>query len=254
MVSAKEAFIISLLLTLAIFIFDFVSKSGFLVLERKSYSVLRVIDGDTVELSNGERIRLIGINAPELDDYFGKDAKEFLSKMVEGKNVYLEHDLRLKDDFERTLAFVFVDGRNVNVEMVRNGFAHTFEVNKISKYVKELKEAEAMAMERQVGIWKRSNISCIKLLDLKVYGEEKVVLKNNCNFSIQLENWSLKDESNNRFVFPNYLFKEGEIIEIYSTNMSSKFSFRKKFPIWNREGDTLFLRDSFGYLVLFYRY
>jgi len=254
MVSIKKAFLISLLLTLLIFTLDFASKSGFFVPKTKPFFISKVIDGDTIELSNGEVVRLLGINAPEINELFGKDAKEFLSQLVEGKDAYLETDLRRRDSYGRILAFVFIEGKNINVEMVRKGFAHTFELEKISKYVKELKEAEFYAREKQIGIWKRSNITCIKLLDLKVSGDEKVVLKNNCNLSVQIKDWILEDASHNRFIFPSYSFRPNEIIEVYSTNKTAKFSFKKNFPIWNKEGDTLFLRDSQGFLVLFYRY
>ena len=254
MITIKKAFFISFVLSLVLFLFDFAYKSGFFVFNREYYFVSKVIDGDTMELSNGEKVRLLGINAPEIKEPFGEEAREFLSKMVKGKKVYLERDLRLRDEFGRLLAFVFVDNKNINLELLKSGFAHTFELSKISKYVKELREAEYLAMKNQLGIWKKSNITCIRLVDLKIAGEEKVVLRNDCNFSIQLKNWILEDESHNCFIFPSYLFKPKEVIEIYSTNKTAKFSFNKNFPIWNREGDSLFLRDSQGLLVLFYRY
>jgi len=253
MISTKQAFLLSTILTLSIFMHDMIAKSGFFVYE-ELYFVKDVIDGDTIELTNGEKVRLIGINAPEINEPFGKEAKEFLSKMVNGKAVKLEKDFKLKDEYGRLLAFVFVDNININVEIVKNGLANTLYLSKLLKYSKELRKAELQAVENQIGIWKRSNITCIKLLDLKFIGEEKIVLKNNCKFSVELDGWSIEDESNNRFVFPSYLFRPNEIIEVYSTNKSAKFSFRKNFPIWNREGDTLFLRDSKGMLVLFYRY
>ena len=254
MLSTKKAFVISLLLTLIIYFFDFASKSGYFTLKKEYYLVSKVIDGDTIELSNGEKVRLLGINSPEIGEPFGLDAKKYLSEMVEGKNVHLENDSNLRDGYGRLLAFVFIDDKNINVDLVRSGLAHTFELNKLSKYVKELKDAENYAMANQLGIWKKSNITCIKLVDLKISGVEKVVLKNECNFSIQLKNWILEDESHNRFKFPSYLFKPNETIEIYSNNETSRFSFNKKFQIWNKEGDSLFLRDSKGLLVLFYRY
>jgi hypothetical protein len=235
-----------------LFLFDFSKKSGYFV-SKEALFVSKVIDGDTLELSNGEKVRLLGLNAPEIDEPFGEDAKNFLASLIEGKVVLLETDLIEKDEYGRKLAFLFLNERNINVEMVRNGMAHTFDLSKISKYVNDLKEAENYARHNQIGIWKRSNVTCIRLVDLKTSEEEKVVLKNGCNFSIQLKDWSIEDESHNRFIFPSYVFKPSEIIEVYSTK-KTRFSFKKKFSIWNKEGDSLFLRDSQGLLVLFYRY
>jgi endonuclease YncB( thermonuclease family) len=254
MITTKKAFIISLVLTLLLFLFDVSKKSGYFLASKETFLVSRVIDGDTVELSNGEKVRLIGINAPEIGDFLGEEAKNFLARLVEGKVVHLETDYIERDIYGRKLAFLFLDGVNINVEILKNGLAHTFDLGKVSKYVNDLKEAESYARTNQIGIWKKSNITCIKLIDLKIVGKEKVVIKNGCNFSIQLKNWILEDESHNKFKFPSYIFKPNEIIEIYSTNKTAKFSFKKEFPIWNKEGDSLFLRDSQGLLVLFYRY
>jgi endonuclease YncB( thermonuclease family) len=250
--STKKTFLISLFLTLLFFFIDVSRKTGYFLGLEKRCLVARVIDGDTVEVSNKEKIRLIGINAPEIGDKFGKEAKEFLSSLIEGRVVKIEE--YGKDEYGRKLAFLFLEDRNINVEIVKSGFAHIFKINKVPKHVEELRKAEEEAMDKQLGIWKKSNITCIKLLELKVVGEEKVILKNECKFPIQIENWSLEDESHNRFKFPKYLFRPNETIEIYTRNKTTRFSFKKKFPIWDREGDTLFLRDSQGFLVLFYRY
>ncbi len=254
MLSLKKAFLISLSLTILFFLIDLSKISGYFLRNYEIYLVYKVIDGDTIELSNGEKVRLLGINAPEVGEKYYEEARDFLSNLIEGKEVILETDLEKKDNYGRKLAFVFLGDLNINVEMVKSGLAHTYKLNKISKYKNELEKAEALAMSSEVGIWKKSNISCIKLIDLKIYGEEKVVIKNDCNFTIQLNNWTLEDESHNRFTFPPYLFKEGETIEIYTMNKTARFTFRKNFPIWNRDGDSLFLRDSQGLLVLFYRY
>ncbi len=252
MITIKKAFLISLVLSLLLFISDFL-RTSFQLVKTKVF-VAEVIDGDTFKLSNGIKVRLLGINAPEEGEAFFEEAKNYLSELIEGKEVYLEEDIIKKDIHGRKLAFVFVDDKNVNVEILKKGLAHTFELNKVTKHLEELKNAEKYAIQNEIGIWKKSNITCIKLDNLIFIGKEKVVLKNNCNFSIQLKNWVLEDESHNKFVFPFYVLKPGEKIEVFSTDPNQKFSFKKKYPIWNKEGDSLFLRDSNGLLVLFYRY
>src|SRR5262245_615434 len=82
--------------------------------------VKRVVDGDTLLLGTGERVRLIGVNTPETKhpnkpvEQFGKEAAAFTKRMVEGKLVRIEYDPAFsghehKDKFNRTLAYVFLE-------------------------------------------------------------------------------------------------------------------------------------------------
>ena len=98
--------------------------------------VRRVVDGDTLVLENGERVRLIGVDTPETKhpkkpvEYFGKEASRFTRKMVEGKRVRLEFDQANaytghKDKYRRTLAYVFLeDGTFLNAEIIKQGYGH----------------------------------------------------------------------------------------------------------------------------------
>jgi len=89
--------------------------------ESKVYKVKRVIDGDTILLTNGERVLLIGVDTPETVhpnkpvEYFGKEASAFTKKMVEGKKVKLEFDWDRRDKYDRLLAYVYLlDGTFLN--------------------------------------------------------------------------------------------------------------------------------------------
>jgi micrococcal nuclease len=66
--------------------------------------VKRVIDGDTIVLNNGEKVRYIGIDTPERDEDYYNKAKEFNKKLVEGKTVRLETDVQQRDRYGRLLA------------------------------------------------------------------------------------------------------------------------------------------------------
>lgn len=70
--------------------------------------VTRVIDGDTFELESGEKVKLIGIDCPEMDTEEGKEAKGFVKDLVEGKAVRLELDVQQKDKYGRLLAYIFI--------------------------------------------------------------------------------------------------------------------------------------------------
>jgi endonuclease YncB( thermonuclease family) len=116
---------------------------------------VRVIDGDTITVGE-TRIRLEGIDAPETAQtcqrkWFGSwpcgtAATEALSRMIGSKSVSCEP--RGLDKYGRTLAVCFVDGRDINAQMVRQGYAWAF-VRYSTSYVKE----EAAAKAEGVGIW-----------------------------------------------------------------------------------------------------
>jgi hypothetical protein len=90
-------------------------------------TVVRVIDGDTIELDHGERVRLIGVDTPETVhprkpvEYFGHEASAFTTRRLQGKTVHLGYDWQRTDKYGRTLAFVCLEGELVNEEIVREG-------------------------------------------------------------------------------------------------------------------------------------
>ena len=122
--------------------------------------VKRVIDGDTILLANGERVRLIGVNTPETKhpqkpvERFGKEASLFTKRMVEGKEVRLEFDWQKRDKFGRLLAYVYLmDGTFLNAEIIKQGYG--FAYTKYSfKYLEEFRGYEREAREAKKGLWK----------------------------------------------------------------------------------------------------
>jgi uncharacterized protein YjbJ (UPF0337 family) len=89
----------------------------------ETVAVSRVDDGDTVHLEDGRTVRLVGINAPEADECFGDDAKAALANLVEGREVGMGFDVEPRDQFDRLLALLVVDGSLVNLRMVADGYA-----------------------------------------------------------------------------------------------------------------------------------
>ena len=129
---------------------------GFYLENEKSTTVTiaRVMDGDTVELANGKRIRLLGIDAPEKGKFFYYSSKNKLEELIEGKRVSLEKDVTNKDSFGRLLRYIFIDDVFVNEEMVRSGYATVYIVNPDTKYSDRLLEAEDEARTSKSGVWK----------------------------------------------------------------------------------------------------
>jgi micrococcal nuclease len=87
-------------------------------------TVAHVVDGDTIELTDGRRVRYIGINTPERDQPYYQEATEANRQLVDGKDVQLECDQETFDKYGRTLAYIWVEGQMVNLTMLRDGFAN----------------------------------------------------------------------------------------------------------------------------------
>jgi micrococcal nuclease len=115
--------------------------------------VERVIDGDTIELRGGKRVRLLGIDSPEKKQYYCEEATERLRQLVEGKDVGLEKDATNRDKYGRLLRYVYVDGVFVNLEMVKEGYAVLFTTPKNVKHLEELMKAEDEAKLKRIGVW-----------------------------------------------------------------------------------------------------
>jgi micrococcal nuclease len=119
-----------------------------------SIKVTRVIDGDTFETETGEKVRLIGINAPEKSDIFGQDAKEYLKELIENKLVIIQGDgiSRNQDIYQRLLRYVFLDGVDINKKMISDGYAFAYLKYNFSKS-NEYIEAQNQAKKLNKGIW-----------------------------------------------------------------------------------------------------
>ena len=138
-----------------------------------TYIVSRVIDGDTIVLSNGEHVRLIGIDTPESRDNpklrkdaertgqdkqaiiaMGKRAGAFTNKLVEGKQVRLEFDVQQRDKYGRLLAYVYlVDETFVNAEIVKAGYAQVMTIPPDVKYQELFLKLQKEARENKRGFW-----------------------------------------------------------------------------------------------------
>lgn len=117
-----------------------------------------VVDGDTVHLEDGGRIRLLQIDAPEeASECYGRAATRALNVLAgRGAEVVLERDPELddRDGGGRLLRYVLIDGRNVNLELVARGAAAPyFFRNARGRYASDLLEAARAARDRRRGFW-----------------------------------------------------------------------------------------------------
>ena len=129
------------------------------------YQVVRVVDGDTIVIRyNGkyEKVRLLFVDTPESvhpdkkqNIPMGKVASRYTQKKLIGKSVDLEFELkRLRGNYGRLLAYVFVDGQNINLDLVRQGLSPYYtKYGKSEKYDAEFRSAERLARKEKLNIW-----------------------------------------------------------------------------------------------------
>lgn len=121
--------------------------------------VVYVYDGDTVKLDNGERVRYLGIDTPEMNynkppaEYLAVQAKEFNSRLVNGKNVRLEFDTVKRDKYNRLLAYVYVDGIFVNAKLVEAGYAKVYIIPPNIKHADDFLDVQRLSKREKRGIW-----------------------------------------------------------------------------------------------------
>lgn len=124
------------------------------------HRVKRVYDGDTLLLENGQKVRFLGINTPEVEsrrklaEPGGVEAKQWLQTRLKGKKIRLQTDVEKQDNYGRLLAYVFTeDGAHLNLELVGRGLA-TVNIHPPNlRYSQQLLAQQAQAEAAGVGIW-----------------------------------------------------------------------------------------------------
>ncbi len=116
--------------------------------------VARVIDGDTIVLTDGERVRLIGVDSDEKGGECYEEAKQRMQELVEGKDVLLEKDITNRDKYGRLLRYIYVDDVFVNLVMVEEGLAQVYTFKPDVKYVKQFEDALRVARDGNGCLWK----------------------------------------------------------------------------------------------------
>lgn len=135
----------------------------------KEYRVTQIIDGDTIEVENGQAVRYLGIDTPETrkregekwvyaPDAYAEEAKEFNRKLVEGKTVRLEFDVKKKDKYNRWLAYCFVSDIFVNAKMLEDGYALLYTSPPNIKYADILVKMQEEARKNNRGLWAEVNV------------------------------------------------------------------------------------------------
>ena len=119
-------------------------------------TVTQVIDGDTIVIDTGHRVRYIGIDTPEVHpvaEAYGMEAWQANRNLVEGKEVRLERDATETDKYGRLLRYVYADDTLVNAELVRLGLAEAKAYPPDIKHQELLEQLEKEARQAGRGMW-----------------------------------------------------------------------------------------------------
>lgn len=118
-----------------------------------SVKVTRIVDGDTIDLSTGQRLRYIGIDTPESGDCFGSESTLKNKELVLGREVRLEKDVSETDRYKRLLRYVWAGDLMINEELVRTGYAKASTYPPDVKYADRFVVAEREARDGKRGLW-----------------------------------------------------------------------------------------------------
>jgi len=232
--------------------------------------VSRVIDGDTLELMDGEKVRLLGINTPERGQMLYEEAGLRLGELVLEKTVQLEPGQEERDKYGRLLRYVFAGGVNVNLAMVSEGWAFAYMLEPGDKYADMLLSAEQAARETGAGVWNYSGVTdafCIGLhypFQYNAEGDDRenlngefVTLRNSCTYPVGMAGWRLADASGAEYIFAGFTLSNKSAVTIHTGNgedTGTNLYWNNSRPVWNNNGDSLYLWNSEDDIVLKYVY
>jgi micrococcal nuclease len=249
----KEFYLLVLLFFLLIGVnysfLDTKLKSAF---EEDNFGIVeRIIDGDTIVI-NGTSVRLLGINCPEKKEEFFTEAKEFLEKEILNKTIKLEFGKDKTDRYGRTLAYVFLERKNINLALVEQGLANPYFPSGKDKYSSQFYGAWKNCKTNLCIISEDECANCIKLKKFD-YLKEEMIFENICSFDCDLTGWKIKDEGRKNFVFGKFVLEKFGEIKV-AVNGKGDIVWGGETYVWTKTGDTLFLRDDKNRLILFETY
>lgn len=231
--------------------------------------VTEVIDGDTFRAivdGQEERVRLIGIDAPETSECLATEATQRLGQLLAADDLRLETDTSDRDQYGRLLRIAVTADGVVNETLVRDGLAIARSYPPDTALDPILDEAQADATADAVGLWNpeacgRSADATVEVEsfnanpegdDTLVLNEEWVRIVNRGDSPVDLTGWSVRDESaSNRFDFPDgFVLAESASVTIRSgcgqPTSTDLYWCSTRSAVWNNSGDTAFIIDPNG--------
>lgn len=234
-----------------------------------SSKVERVIDGDTVILEDGKRVRYVGINTPERAQPYFAEAVALNRRLTEGKHVRLEGDEVQEDGYHRLLAYVYVDRDMVNARLIEEGLAHVFVIPPNLRYYDRFLELQRRARAARRGMW-QSVRGPLKITSLKFNAPgddrfnpngEYVRIASVADGVIDVRGYVLRDAYGHRYTFPALSLKPGYSMLLVSGRGVDVADpgriilyWQSDGAIWNNDGDTATLLAPDGSTVDRFQY
>lgn len=131
------------------------SPTGQFAGQKEEKIVTRIVDGDTIVVEGGDRVRLVDIDTAERGEPCYKEARDRLKELIDGKTVILQRTGENEDQYDRLLRYIFYNGTNINALLVREGLANTYFYNKNTPYYSQLIDAEQAAKKEGGCVWKK---------------------------------------------------------------------------------------------------
>jgi micrococcal nuclease len=239
-------------------------------------SVTNIVDGDTIYVDYKEKVRFVGVNTPEIGQAGSSEAKKYVSDRIMGKQVYLDvDDKKRMDMYGRTLATIFIEGVNLNAELLCKGFAEVMYYPpsefdpyswKASCAVTTTPPPSPTTISSSTTTSAPTASNCISIYQFNYdaigndnynLNDEYVTFQNKCNTPIEMKSWTIEDLASNFYTFPVFTLDTNSKVTLYTgsgSDSDTQLYWNRNQAVWNNDGDTLFLRDQRGNIVLEYKY
>jgi endonuclease YncB( thermonuclease family) len=239
-------------------------------------SVIDVQDGDSLLVDidgTQERVRLIGVNAPEHDECFGPESAVGLRDLIDGTEIRIVADVEARDQYGRLLGYVYLEDTLINEEIALRGLvlARAFEPNIALQ--DRIDAAAEDAQENQRGMWSPATCASASAASIAVaeiepnppgpdednLNGEWAVIANTGNSEIDLGGWVLRDASSvHRFLFPaGTTLAPGTDLIVYTgcgEDAASRRYWCSDGPVWGNAGDSALLLDADGHMAATFDY
>ena len=238
--------------------------------------VREVIDGDTIVLRDGRKVRYLGINAPEHGQPYAREATNFNRRLVSGLPVRLEFDQVRADRHGRLLAYVYAtkcevrgtkcgEETMVNEQLLAEGLAHVFFMPPNTRFAARLLQAQEKAHTARRGMWKAVR-GPLKITRIEPKGNaeegkealgEYVRIANISAQSLDVSGYSIADRDGHRYEFPSAQLRPGYVLTLVTGEGQDRrdhagpvtLYWNRRAGVWNDRGDTAYLRDPKGEVV-----